>query len=845
MQPKAMPFGLPSLRQRSNAARGSWQPPRASWSHPLGGAWEQPYTVRYASNLDDGPNHGMPLGGLGAGCIGRAPDGAFNLWHLDGGEHWFGVLPDCQFALYEADGQGSRARALATAPTRDDSRPEPEGAGGTPATGPLPAWEWLEPGQGTYAARYPLSSTHYGADFQAEVSCEAFSPIIPGDYQRSSYPVAVVVWTLRNPTAAPLTVSLLASWRNTCGWFTNTDAAAAVHFRDDGSPEHNYVPAIGRTEGQRNRLIAQPGLKGVVLEGGERPSGLAGEGDGQWCLAVPEEGAFGDMPVEIFRCSRWNPWGSGEEIWGPFSREGALPESDNDRRGGPGDPASAAVAVRCRLEPGQSLELPIVVAWDLPVTAFATGCQALRRYTDFFGSTGDQAVAIAAEALRDWRAWRAQIEAWQAPLVERKDLPEALRMALCNELYDLASGGTLWTAASPEDPLGRFGVLECLDYAWYESLDVRLYGSFALLQLWPELDKAVLRSFARAIPAADATPRPIGWYFTQGKGRVEAPRKVAGATPHDLGAPNERPFDATNYTAYQDCNLWKDLASDFVLQVWRTFRLAPTGEDLTFLAQCWPAAVQALRYLKGFDGNEDGLPDNGGAPDQTFDDWPLKGVSAYCGALWIAALEAALAMGQRLQLELGLETTEEQRDFGHWLEQSRANFDRLLWNGEFYAIDAESGTPVVMADQLCGDFYARLLGLPPVVADERAQSSLRAIREACFERFEGGRLGVANGLRRDGTPLDPKGTHPLEVWTGINFGLAAYYRLMGDTQTALAIAGAVVEQVYTGGLQFRTPEAITAVRTFRACHYLRPMAIWALWATHTNWELIPGAGRQP
>ena len=121
------------------------------------------------------------------------------------------------------------------------------------------------------------------------------------------------------------------------------------------------------------------------------------------------------------------------------------------------------------------------------------------------------------------------------------------------------------------------------------------------MQLWPELDKAVIRSFARAIPAADATQRPIGWYFTQGRGRVEADRKVKGATPHDLGAPNEVPFDATNYTAYQDCNLWKDLASDYVLQVWRTFKLAPTGEDLSFLAECWPAAVQALLYLKQFE----------------------------------------------------------------------------------------------------------------------------------------------------------------------------------------------------------------------------------------------------
>ncbi|MEB3317132.1 MAG: GH116 family glycosyl-hydrolase, partial [Cyanobacteriota bacterium] len=706
-----MPFGLPRLSPFSATSKTASAQLPASWSHPLGGGWDKPYTVRYASNLDDGPNHGMPLGGLGAGCIGRAPDGAFNLWHLDGGEHWFGVLPDCQFALYEGGEGGSQARALATPPTRDDSRPGAEA--------PLAAWQWLPAGSGTYSARYPLSRTTYTEVFQAEVSCEAFSPLLPGDYQRTSYPVAVFVWTLRNPSAAPLTVSVLASWRNTCGWFTNTDPAAAVHFRDDGSPEHSYVPAIGSTEGQRNRLIAAAGLKGVVLEGAERAADRwPGEGDGQWCLAVPEEGAWGGAAVEIFRCGRWNPAGSGEEIWGPFARDGSLPQSDNDRRSGTRDPASAALAVRCRLEPGQSLEIPIVVAWDLPVTAFATGCQALRRYTDFFGATGDQAVAIAAEALRDWRDWRAEIAAWQAPLVTRNDLPEALRMALCNELYDLASGGTLWTAATPEDPLGRFAVLECLDYAWYESLDVRLYGSFALLQLWPELDKAVLRSFARAIPAADPTPRPIGWYFTQGKGRVEAPRKLAGATPHDLGAPNERPFDATNYTAYQDCNLWKDLASDFVLQVWRTFRLAPTGEDITFLAQCWPAAVQALRYLKGFDANQDGLPDNGGAPDQTFDDWPLKGVSAYCGALWIAALEAALAIAQRLQLAMGLDTANEQREFSDWLEQSRANFDRLLWNGEYYNIDAESGTPVVMADQLCGDFYARLLGLRPVVSDE-------------------------------------------------------------------------------------------------------------------------------
>ena len=66
---------------------------------------------------------------------------------------------------------------------------------------------------------------------------------------------------------------------------------------------------------------------------------------------------------------------------------------------------------------------------------------------------------------------------------------------------------------------------------------------------------------------------------------------------------------------------------------------------------------------------------------------------------------------------------------------------------------------------------------------------------------------------------------------------------MGEGKTAEVICSAVVTQVYSGGLQFRTPEAITAVNTFRGCHYLRAMAIWGLWATHTDWEAIPGAQR--
>jgi non-lysosomal glucosylceramidase len=409
-------------------------------------------------------------------------------------------------------------------------------------------------------------------------------------------------------------------------------------------------------------------------------------------------------------------------------------------------------------------------------------------------------------------------------------------MALFNELYDLTSGGTLWSAADERDSVGQFAVLECLDYRWYESLDVRLYASFGLLELWPKLEKSVMTAFARAIPTGDTRERVIGYYFTQGEPSPTALRKVVDATPHDLGAPNEHPWEKTNYTSYQDCNLWKDLPSDFVLLVYRDFLL--TGaDDLEFLATCWPAIPAALNYLKTFDLDGDGIPENSGAPDQTFDDWRLQGISAYCGGLWIAALEAAIAIGKLLVATPwnsfgdtpALDIPSQLATYETWLAQSRPLYQEKLWNGQYYRLDSNSGSEIVMADQLCGQFYARLLNLPDVVPEDCAQTALGTVYDTCFLKFNGGTLGAANGLLPGGLPEKPDATHHLEVWTGINFGIAAFLAQMQRPAEAMRLTEAVVQQIYTNGLQFRTPEAITAVGTFRACMYLRPMAIWALY----------------
>jgi non-lysosomal glucosylceramidase len=39
--------------------------------------------------------------------------------------------------------------------------------------------------------------------------------------RKASYPVAIFEWTAHNPTDAPITLSIMLTWQNMVGWFTN------------------------------------------------------------------------------------------------------------------------------------------------------------------------------------------------------------------------------------------------------------------------------------------------------------------------------------------------------------------------------------------------------------------------------------------------------------------------------------------------------------------------------------------------------------------------------------------------------------------------------------------------
>jgi non-lysosomal glucosylceramidase len=762
-----------------------------AWRRPIGVAYDGPEKARQDVSpplIDDGPWGGVPLGGLGAGSIGRTHRGDFARWHLDIGRHRFETIPADQFSVYVERGGERSAHVLSTI------RPET-----------LSSWNWDMPvGAGTYHGLFPNAWFEYDWDaLPVRLTQRQFSPVIPGNYRASSYPVGIFEWQIENPGPEPVTVGLMFSWLNDIG-------------RDRGED---------RRGGHRNASIRSDGLAGVVL------NGPADASDAPW------NGSFailaGDEPgVQVTTFDRFLA-DDGSDVWADFAADGRLGDAVDARPSGPGEAIGAAVAATVELAPGETKLVSFALAWDMPVVEFGSGTRWYKRYTRFFDRSGANAWAIGAEALARRSEWSSAIDAWQAPILADPARPDWYKGALFNELYFLVDGGTVWTDGDPfhgpapaaaelaanasrdaSDPLGHFAVLECYDYPFYNTLDVNFYASWALLLLWPDLDVGVVRDFAATVDLDDTRLVTVGW-----KGDV-APRKRRGALPHDLGAPGEDPFLQPNAYSWRDINIWKDLNSKFVLQVWRDVQLVPAPE---LARETWPAVVQAMEYLAAFDRDGDGLPEHDGQPDQTYDMWSMTGPSAYTGALWLAALRAAIRLGEMVGDDTAVSRFRELHD------QGSVSFETKLWNGRSYRFDAsgEASSESVMADQLAGQWYADATGLGDLVAPERILTTLHTIYESNVLGFGGGDMGAVNGIRPDGQ-IDESTEQSAESWTGTTYGLAAFMIGRGLTEEGWQTAHGAFAVTYGRGLWFRTPEAYLEDGRYRAAMYLRPLAVWAI-----------------
>jgi non-lysosomal glucosylceramidase len=807
--------------------------PQAAFDRPIGTRLEKfGHTIAPGDIEARAEGSGCPVGGIGAGGFERLMNGNFSTWFLKLGWMVEDTVWADQFHVFVKSGGRTVAKTLSTTAP-------PAGSG-------LGAWAWNYPvGQGDYFALYPKSGFSYeeSADLPVKLAVVQFSPILSGNYKETSYPVAVYKWIAQNPAKVPAQVSILLTWENMIGW--EPVQAPPVPGQ---APQASFV-WDRRSAGNLNEAVEDGRAKGVLFrrQGQNVRTGNAMSGSmAIAALASPDKS-------RVLIQAAFDPRGDGADLWTRFAADGTLDASRPSAAAAPGLETGAAVAVTFTLKPGERLEVPFAVAWDLPYYEFEAGAKHKKKYTAFFGDGGLNAFRIAAEALVRAGEWEQAIDAWQKPSLTNPALPDWFRQALLNELYVLTET-SIWDATT-----NLHTYLESADYLMYGTTDVDSY-CWHVLRLWPELETTHMAYLAGTIPLEDASYRAFQ-YAVLFPDEVPPDKrdyywntvKQPGMVPHDLGSPRKRPWTILNGFDWQNANYWKDINPKFPLRAYRDF-LATGGVDIGFLMKMFQASVTAMDTLEARFGDKiSHVPLNEGIPDQTYDTWRMDGESAYVGLLWLAGLKATVRMGETLAsrglARAGdLDIREIIVKYKGWLESGRVSL-RKLWDERagYFHIDATKDD--IMTDQLFGVWYAGMLGLEadgrdPIVPPVDVQRALRTIYDKNVLGFGGGVMGAVNGRTAAGRQL--RSQQGDEVWIGTSYAFAADLVLNGLVAEGLHTAYGLYHVVYSPygqGYFFKTPEAYLnpdealwndpagtyGEKTFRAMKYMRPGAVWALY----------------
>ncbi|CAF4952834.1 unnamed protein product [Pieris macdunnoughi] len=795
--------------------------------------------------------HGCPIGGIGGGTIGRGFKGEFCRFQLYPGIYEYITVPECQFIVNIRNEQNVTIfQSVLSTYNKPKKAPT--------------SWEWnLDSSQCEYTALYPRAWTTYDlSKYGIKLVCRQISPIIPHNYKDSSLPCAVFVFTAKNVCNERRTVNITFTW---------TEIPVGVNKRKNS----------GKLDLER---YSEENTCGVTLE--QRVS------DTQLTFTIAKNKSENETIHEGY--CLWNSLKTSSYVWECIKKNGKLepdpsqsatpPKGEKDKIDDSDKPKkiykndSIGLSNSISLDPGGCDVAEFCLVWDMPMIKYKKERKVHKRYyTKYFGSDGIAGASIAAYALRNYKSWEKQLAEWQDPILNNSNIPDWLKSALMNELYYVADGGTIWFDVSEDFPetdprhdFGVFGYLEGHEYRMYNTYDVHFYASFALAQLWPNLQRyncVVLQYMYRDAIALETTQCRQSLY--DGK---YVKFKIKESIPHDLGDPEDIPF--TNINAYNihDVSEWRDLNLKYILQVMRDYRLlraysAPfpneryysmayiddvregTENDLytrsteqpdekspdlsvdlsldpspvpnkevpdildllyrssevvqecqeiedpketvttwnakQYLMDMYPSCAALLRKGLLWDKDGDGLIENGGFPDQTYDAWVMSGPSAYCGSLWVASISVVRAMAHILGQE------EDEREFSKILERAKTSFGDKLWNGSFYKFDTKpSNKNVVMADQLAGQWFLRASDWNEEVFPE------------------------ANSM---------------EVWPGVTFGLASLMIYEGMHEQAFAMAGGLYNTLTKMGLAFETPEALYENGNHRSIAYMRPLSIWSMY----------------
>lgn len=715
----------------------------------------------------------FPLGGIGTGNVSIGARGEFRDWELVNRPSKGATLPFSFFAIRTSSGEEVLARVL------ESRLPGPHNGDQGYDAGQVAGLPRFDDTRMT--GEYPLLRVDFeDAELPVAVSLTAFTPFVPLDADASGLPAAVLRYTVTNPTSSPVTVTIAGSLANPVG----VNGYNVFHFPEfDGHPENTWIED-GALHGIRfgTDLPEDHVRFGTVALMTADPAVSAKP---QWLSGFWQDG------VQVF--------------WDELRDTGRLEPEQQFSIDEPPYPdwftklRVGSLAIDHELAAGESKDFEFLLSWHFPNRPRAwqgninlDNGNAGEIVRNHYATLHEDAVGVGRHLAEKLPELEAATRAFHGALyggtlpAEIVDAASANLVALRSSTCFRLEGGVF---AAWEGSFDHSGSCEgTCTHVWN-------YAQSAAW-LFPELERSARRTeFLHEVRE-------------DGRMNFRA-NSVFGNEPWDFHAAVDGQLGA-------------------IIRLYREWRFS--GDD-ALAAECWPGAKRALEYaFDHWDSDGDGVLDS--EQHNTYD-IEFHGENSLANSMFFAALLA----GARLAEHTGDSASAAR--YREVAERGAETMDALLFNGEYYiqrladvnARRYQYGTGC-LSDQVFGQTLAHLTGLGHILPAEHVKSAVGAVFRHNFRtdlsRHESVQrtyaLGGESGLVLCSWPHGGRPRIPFvysdEVWTGIEYQVAAHLIYEGFVEEGLTVVRAVRSR-HDG--RARNPWNEVECGN----HYARSLASWA------------------
>jgi len=711
----------------------------------------------------------FPLGGIGTGTVSLGGYGNLRDWEIFNRPNKGSVLP-FTFASARLAGGGLKKPIIRVL----ERRPLP----------PFPGGFGLRREQGlglprlrdaVFTGTYPFANISFqDPNLPVTVSLEAFNPMIPLDTDNSSLPVAVLSYRFTSRAPSELELAVALSAMNPVGYDGHSKlgdrsapffGANVNEFRQDGK-----YAGILMSSRKHAKDSPQYGSMVLATESDDVSYRLAWE-HGEW-------------------------WDDFQKWWDEFLAQGRF-KNQAAEPSAAGTTEYATLLSHLKLKPGESRQVTFILSWHFPniENYWSEQDEPHPPVKNQYGTRWASAWEPAVHTLGNLRELRGRSLKYRDALLA-STLPAPVIDAVSSQASILRTSTVM--VAENRLTLAFEGCGDDSGCCPMNCTHVYNYEQ-AMAHLYPDLERSMRETDFLTNLRPDGsmsfrTPVPLR----------EGGNKVHPAADGQMGC---------------------------VMKVYREWQLS--GDD-AWLRKLWPQVKRALEYAwVKWDANRDGVME--GEQHNTYD-INFYGPNSMVGSLYLGALAAAAKMARHLGDEAAAAAYDEVRASG-----AKA-LDSALWNGEYYVQKIDESQPAAakyqygegcLSDQLLGQWFAEVVSLGKLLPPAHVHTALESIVRYNFRRsFD----DFANTQRiyalEDEAGLLlcswPKGKRPAlpfpysdEVWTGIEYQVAAHLIYEGMVKEGLAIVEAVRGR-YDGAHRNPWNEVECGH------HYARAMSSWSL-----------------